>query len=118
MPAARAQVMLFLVEAKKLIASGSCTFIKRKKNLDALALLGWTTEILFDCLCTLTPENYVNGPDIDIDFPGEDVWIFGAVIERPRALYKAENTQVRRQRRRADAMSLISSGGIPIDISF
>ena len=81
MPAARAQVMLFLVEAKKLIASSSCAFIRRKKNLDALAFLGWSIENLFDFICTLTPETYVNGPDADSDFPGEDIWTFGVMVE-------------------------------------
>lgn len=81
MTVSRAQVTLFLVEAKKLITSGNCTFIKRKKNLDALTFLGWGIEILFEFVCALTPENYVKGPDADGDFPDEDVWIFGAVIE-------------------------------------
>jgi hypothetical protein len=98
--------MLFLVEAKKLIASGSCVFVKRKKNLDALALLGWTPEILFDCLCALTPKNYANGPDIDIDFPGEDVWTFGAAIESQEHYIKLK---IRRLGGRGDGQALCLS---------
>ena len=81
MPAARAQVMLFLVEAKKLVTSGSCKFIDRKKNLDSLALQGWTVENVFELICTLTPKNYADGPEPDKDFPGEYLWTFGSAIK-------------------------------------
>lgn len=77
----RAQVLLFLVKAKKLIANGKWSFVQRKKNLDALALLGWTEKDAVEFLYSLMPENYVSGPEEDRDIAGEDVWTFGAEIE-------------------------------------
>jgi len=77
----RAQVLLFLVEAKKLIAEGKWDLVPRKKNLDTLALLGWNDAVLIDFLNSLVPANYVSGPVADRDIPGEDVWTFGAEIE-------------------------------------
>lgn len=84
MPAtvAHSQVLLFLIEAKRLIAEGNCQLIKRKKNLGALAVLGWGEKFLFEFICSdITVENYIDGPKPDNDFPGEDVWIFGAKVE-------------------------------------
>lgn len=79
---AHSQVLLFLVEAKRLIAEGKCKLVKRKKNLDALANLGWGEKLLFEFICSeITTEEYIDGPRPDNDFPGEDVWIFGAEVE-------------------------------------
>ena len=77
----RAQVLLFLAQAKKLIVQGKWCFVRRKKNLDALALIGWNETLLLELLCSLALENYVAGPEPDRDRPGEDVWTFGAEIE-------------------------------------
>ncbi|WP_165847794.1 type II toxin-antitoxin system MqsR family toxin [Ammonifex thiophilus] len=76
-----AQVVLFLVEFKKLVQGGRFYLVPRKENLEALALLGWTEEVLVEFLCSLTPGNYVGGPEDDRGVPGEDIWVFGAEIE-------------------------------------
>jgi hypothetical protein len=80
--------MLFLAEAKNLIFEMKFALVPRSKNLKALFALGWTSAVLADFLNTLTPRNYVQGPEQDIDKPGEDVWIFGAKIERAEYYFK------------------------------
>lgn len=77
----REEVLLFLVEAKRLLGRQAYTLVPRKKNLDALARLGWSEDVVLELLCWLTPENYIHGPEADRDSPGEDVWVFGAEIE-------------------------------------
>ncbi|MCR4427386.1 MAG: type II toxin-antitoxin system MqsR family toxin [Firmicutes bacterium] len=73
----RTQVRCFLDRAKALIVEGKWNLVKRQKNLDALAFMGWTEEVVLETLCSLAVENYVTGPEGDRGFPGEEVWTFG-----------------------------------------
>lgn len=78
---ARGQVVLFLVEFKRLVGAGGFCFVGRRENLETIAHLGWNEDALIEFLCSLMPDNYVGGPEGDRDMPGEDVWFFGAEIE-------------------------------------
>ncbi|MEW6447225.1 MAG: hypothetical protein AB1426_03925 [Bacillota bacterium] len=75
------QVVLFLVEFKRLVWAGGFCLVRRRENLEAIARLGWSEDALTEFLCSLTPDNYVGGPEGDRDVPGEDLWFFGAEIE-------------------------------------
>lgn len=77
----KAQAALFLVQMKKLVKEGRYVFIPRDKNIAALAKLGWRETDLVDFLWGLTSENYSSGPEEDLDYPSEEVWIFGDEID-------------------------------------
>jgi hypothetical protein len=86
--------MLFLAEAKNLIFEKKLVLVRRSKNLQTLFELGWTETDLASFLNTLTPRNYVQGPEQDIDIPGEDVWIFGAEIDKMEFYFKLKINRV------------------------
>jgi hypothetical protein len=79
------QVVLFL-HLMKLCASKQFRFVPRKKNLDALALLGMTVADAKSRVLGLTPEDYVSGPLCDPSRPGVELWVFGLEIE-PEQIY-------------------------------
>lgn len=52
--------------------------MERKKNLETLADLGLLPRDILDCINELTPEDYCNGPNDDLDYGDKDcIWEFG-----------------------------------------
>lgn len=72
----RHKVVLFL-ELMKLTARDRFVFLGRRKNLDTLALLGITRTHAEFLVMGLTPEDYVQGPDADRNYPDYEMWVFG-----------------------------------------
>ena len=85
--AARHQVILFLSLMKD-AASHQFVLSPRKKNLDTLALLGLIPSDAKERVIGLMPEDYVSGPSADDKRPGEEVWVFGLVIEEEEIYVK------------------------------
>lgn len=87
----RTRVALFL-ELMKHAARVRFIFWPRKKNLDALALLGITREDAKARVLGLTPDEYVSGPEPDHNRPDLEVWVFGLNIEGREVYVKMQVT--------------------------
>ena len=54
---------------------------KTPKNQAGLLALGITRQHRRQVILSLTCDDYSSGPSPDIAYPGEPVWVFGAVVE-------------------------------------
>lgn len=82
MLSSREDVEVFLEEARAAIKDGKINFIERKKNMRALAKLGWMPEDAINEIETLTYNEYKSGPEADRDRPTSDkLWMFKKTIE-------------------------------------
>jgi len=59
----------------------------RTKNLDTMAKLGMTFEDIRLELLSLTPEEYLSGPEDDPDIEGQ-VWKFQKIVSRKQIYIK------------------------------
>ncbi len=77
-------VEIFLQEFRKAVRNDKWQFVCRKKNIDFLALIGWTEEVAVEYLAeNLEKKHYVRGPDNEKDpkhSPGF-VYVFRMAIE-------------------------------------
>lgn len=71
------EIVKFLVKAKKLLSMGEYIMIPRRKNMQALAQLGFTIIDAKNEILDLATGDYYKGPkqDFDLNYPG-DVWEF------------------------------------------
>jgi len=76
----RWQVELFLKEFKRALCQ-DCVVIPRDKNNQALRAVGLTPLQRRDEILGLGVEDYVAGPEDDLDAPDQAVWTFGRRIE-------------------------------------
>ena len=56
-------------------------FINRKKNMDDIARFGLSMSEVKNILLSLTPSDYVVGPETDYNNSLGEVWTFGVYIE-------------------------------------
>lgn len=83
----RFRVELFLTLLKTAAAS-QFVLIRRKKNLDTLAMLGIGLAEAKERVLGLVPEDYVSGPNPDDKRLGDEVWVFGLSVERQEIYVK------------------------------
>lgn len=77
MRSSKEDVESILEDMRIAICDDKCQPFNRKKNLDALAKLGWMWDDAIDEMLTLTYSDYVCGPEKDREFPlDDDWWIF------------------------------------------
>lgn len=80
--ATSAEISKILNDMRDAIDSNKFIPIKRTKNKNTLAQLGWTWTNVKSEIYTLTIAEYYSGPDIDRDFPQTDkFWIFKKIID-------------------------------------
>ena len=77
--AKRIEVAQFLSQFKLASAGQRPVVSKRPKNLQTLIDLGLTLNEQASIIFSLTPEDYVSGPESDFDRPGF-VWVFGIKV--------------------------------------
>lgn len=77
--AKRVEVAQFLSQFKLASAGQRPVVISRQKNQQTLIDLGLTLNEQASIIFSLTPEDYVSGPDNDYDRPGV-VWVFGTKV--------------------------------------
>ena len=87
--AAREEVSIFLSEWRE--ATGNfIDFVPRLKNRITLQELRITETEAKKCVQNLRVENYVSGPEIDIDKNTKDIWIFGLKIKGEKIYIKVK----------------------------
>jgi len=85
--ATKREVEEFLGQFRLCIEYGSkARFRQTPKNIQGLAALNMTQTQATECVCRLRSENYCNGPEVDRDEDGKEVWVFGW-IERGVEIY-------------------------------
>lgn len=77
--ARRDQVGLYLMVIRDCL-SRKFVIVNRDKNLQTLADLNLSPELVRQTIRHLTPENYVRGPQPDIDGRAGEILIFGARV--------------------------------------
>jgi len=87
----RFMVRSFLEEFCSHLEKGNFLFVRRGKNLQTLARLGYTYKNLIDLLATLTIENYHSGPEENVDYNGH-IMVFGIRINGNDVYIKLANT--------------------------
>lgn len=66
-----------LSDMRSAIEAGRFQPVPRRKNMYTLAMLGISWEDAKSELCGLTASDYFQGPEMDRDFPGTDLfWVF------------------------------------------
>ena len=85
--AKRDQIVPFLKEFKALMSIDKFFVMNRDKNLQALIEMGLTQTNRTSEIYSLTPENYISGPEEDRNQPGE-IWVFGKTIHENRVYIK------------------------------
>jgi hypothetical protein len=84
----------FLMEFKSIVTDGrGLDIIPRPKNNQTILELELTKENIKETILDLTTIDYVRGPEIDRDKPGE-VWVFGREIAQQEVYIKLKITQV------------------------
>ncbi len=79
-------VTLFLNEFKKAWPP-RCFVVIRDKNKQSLVELNLTPELRKEIILSLTPQDYISGPEPDEDKPGDEVWIFGKKLSEADGIY-------------------------------
>ena len=76
------QVKAYLLRIKQAVAAGRYQFIPRRKNVLSLAAVGLLPKHVKDYILRLTPQDYFNGPEDEIDqeFPPGEYVCFGCDI--------------------------------------
>lgn len=77
----QAEVADFLRSFKLAIEFGRCQFIGRPRTDQDLADLNLTRKQAMDIICTLTPDNYSEGPNPDDTDTNRSVWVFGCLVD-------------------------------------
>lgn len=80
--ASAADILLFLAQAKNLLAAGDYVFVPRGKNLQALSNHGLTIADAKNEILDLVAGDYYKGPkrDFDPNQPG-DIWEFKKTVD-------------------------------------
>jgi len=68
-------IVLYLIKVKEVINRDGLIFVERDKNMEMLAKYGLTVDDAKDCILSLTPQNYYQGPLKDKD-PNQSENIF------------------------------------------
>jgi len=82
------EVEEFLAQLRLAIAEGRYQLVPRKKNLDDIARLGLSVRMAKSIVIELAPEDYLKGPEWDLDGSEGDVWVFGKIIEETQIYIK------------------------------
>ena len=78
----RPEIDAFLAKAKELLESGDYDFVPRRRNLQALAAIGFTIKDAKTEIAELTAEDYHKGPKADFDSArGGEIWEFKKNVE-------------------------------------
>lgn len=73
----QADVEKVLSDMQNALQHGQFFFVKRSKNMATLSTLGLMISDVRDELLNLSFSDYINGPEIDYDFPASDrLWVF------------------------------------------
>lgn len=72
--AAQAEIVHFLLDFKRAIQAGRWSIVQRRAEYAQETEMSVAGVKLI--LLSLTPDEYVKGPDADRDRPGEYLWIF------------------------------------------
>lgn len=82
MPVDRSGIERILCDMRLAIDSKKFFMENRKKNLDTLAILGYTKDDMLDEIYDLKYTEYFRGPVPDRDYPkDDDFWEFKRIIE-------------------------------------
>lgn len=84
--ASRSEVCEFLRRFKARMLTDGLYFVPRKRNLDGLAILGFTINEAERIILDLTEGNYCRGPEQDEDGSPGEIWFFG-VLEDGHSIY-------------------------------
>ena len=70
-------IIKILTDMRNAIDNHKYNPVKRKKNLDTLAILGITWSDAIEEIYSLTSSDYDSGPEIDRNRPlGDSLWVF------------------------------------------
>lgn len=81
--ATREQVKAFLdlLQSRMKFTNSIVSYMPRDKNRDFLAAMEWRSAERDKWLLQLVPEDYYQGPSPNDDEFGEDIWVFGKMIQ-------------------------------------
>ena len=89
--ATRQEVAGFLSDFKSAVRGGLCDYVPRARNAQGLIDLGLKDFHEADpILLGLDPDDYCQGPEPDADRPGDDIWVFGAMVGTTEAYIKVK----------------------------
>lgn len=80
-------VLAFLEVLKRAVAEFGLFVVPRSENNNTLKQLGLTKRNQEDIIFSLTPADYVKGPEEDRDKPGE-IWVFGKRVGKCLLYFK------------------------------
>ena len=84
----------FLLDLKSAVRGGLYSLVQRQRNIQGLIDLGLTSPgEAVPFILGLTPDNYVCGPEPDLDRPGEHIWVFGVVVHGTEAYAKVKRVE-------------------------
>jgi hypothetical protein len=78
----RDDVQLFLERFTAAVKERGLWIIPRKKNIREEFLAGWLPYEVEEIICSLSPEDYVEGPVRNHDKSGGGIWVFAKKINR------------------------------------
>jgi hypothetical protein len=89
------KVLDFLERFKRKADQEGIHFQDRKRNLDSLANLGLSIEDAEEIILGLTEEEYVTGPEKDLDGSSGEIWVFGSSYGGRRLYIKVKLDNIR-----------------------
>ncbi len=90
--ATQSEIITFLEQFKFFAQNLSCfSFIEREKNMQTITELGISIAQAVNVILELTYKNYVKGPSLDRDRPGQNVWEFGCYLDNNELYIKLSN---------------------------
>lgn len=78
----------FLREFQTKLKVWEVLYVAREKNTQALIDLDITPKFRTKCLEQLTVEDYCEGPKLDKQYRGADLWVFGAMVKSAEVYIK------------------------------
>lgn len=85
----------FLIEFKQVAKVFGILYVSRSKNsLQTLADIGITAKQREEIIYNLTIENYCEGPRIETQMGGNEMWVFGKTIHNTQLYIKLTISQV------------------------
>ncbi|MCH5465054.1 type II toxin-antitoxin system MqsR family toxin [Levilactobacillus tujiorum] len=83
--ASKTTIRRFLQDFKKALSHGDWEIVQRR--VEYAQATEMTPESIKIILMKLTPDDYVKGPELDRDRPGEYLWVFYKNDETEKRLY-------------------------------
>jgi hypothetical protein len=83
------RVVLFL-HLMKMAAQRRFRFWSRRETLATFAQLGITRPHAQSLVLTLTPDDYVKGPETDRNKPSLEIWVFGLAVRSDEVYVKLQ----------------------------